>query len=57
MYTLCTESLPERTYMLCIKLGSVIRIREMLEDIVTNHAFEDGMDYPITGESEANAFF
>jgi hypothetical protein len=43
--------------MFCIKLGSVIRIREMLEDIVTNHAFEDGMDYPITGESEANAFF
>jgi hypothetical protein len=39
--------------MLCIKLGAVIHIRDMLEDIVTNHVFEDGMDYRITGESEA----
>jgi aarF domain-containing kinase len=36
-------------YMLCIKLGAVIRSRDMLEDIVTNHVFEDGMAHPITG--------
>jgi aarF domain-containing kinase len=34
-------------YMLCIKLGAVIRSRDMLEDIVTNHVFEDGMAHPI----------
>jgi len=33
-------------YMLCIKLGAVIRCRDMLEDIVRNHQFEDGMDPP-----------
>ena len=34
-------------YMLCIKLGAVIRCRDMLEDIVANHDFQDGMDPPI----------
>ncbi|GKZ00020.1 hypothetical protein MPSEU_000955400 [Mayamaea pseudoterrestris] len=29
-------------YMLCIKLGAVIRCRDMLEHIVRNHNFEDG---------------
>jgi aarF domain-containing kinase len=38
-----------RAYMLCIKLGAVIRSQDMLEDIVTNHVFEDGMEHPITG--------
>jgi aarF domain-containing kinase len=35
-------------YMLCIKLGAVISSRDMLEDIVANHVFEDGMEHPIT---------
>lgn len=29
------------SYMLCIKLGAVINCRDMLEEIVTNHVFED----------------
>lgn len=37
-------------YMLCIKLGAVIRSRDMLEAVVTNHVFEDGMPNPITGK-------
>ena len=28
--------------MLCIKLGAVIRSRDMLESVVANHKFEDG---------------
>jgi aarF domain-containing kinase len=34
-------------YMLCIKLGSVIRCRDMLEVVVANHVFQDGMPNPI----------
>jgi aarF domain-containing kinase len=34
-------------YMLCIKLGAVINSRDMLENIVANHVFEDGMEHPI----------
>ncbi len=37
-------------YMLCIKLGAVIRSRDMLEDVVRNHHFEDGMPNPISGK-------
>jgi aarF domain-containing kinase len=36
-------------YMLCIKLGAVIRSRDMLEEIVNNHVFEDGLEHPIKG--------
>jgi len=35
-------------YMLCIKLGAVIRSRNMLESVVANHKFEDGKPNPIT---------
>lgn len=34
-------------YMLCIKLGAVVRCRDMLEDIVANHVFEDGLLHPM----------
>merc|ERR1712157_334954 len=37
-------------YMLCIKLGAVVRSRDMLEAVVANHNFEDGMPNPITGK-------
>lgn len=33
-------------YMLCIKLGAVVRCRDMLEDIVRKHRFEDGLEPP-----------
>jgi aarF domain-containing kinase len=33
-------------YMLCIKLGAKIRCRDMLEDIITSHNFEDGKEPP-----------
>lgn len=33
-------------YMLCIQLGSKVRARELLEDIVQNHTFEDGLPRP-----------
>ncbi len=36
-------------YMLCIKLGAKIQSRDMLEAVVANHKFEDGMPNPITG--------
>jgi hypothetical protein len=36
-------------YMLCIKLGAVVRSRDMLENVVANHKFDDGMPNPITG--------
>jgi hypothetical protein len=42
--------------MLCIELGVVIRSRDMPEEIVTNHVFEDGMAHPITGKSEVYNF-
>lgn len=31
-------------YMLCIKLGAVIQCRDMLETIVANHTFDDGLE-------------
>jgi aarF domain-containing kinase len=34
-------------YMLCIKLGANISSRDMLEDIVRNHKFEDGLPHPM----------
>lgn len=34
-------------YMLCIKLGSVIECRDMLESVVVNHDFQDGLDPPL----------
>jgi aarF domain-containing kinase len=34
-------------YMLCIKLGAVIHCRDMLETIVQNHTFDDGLDHPL----------
>lgn len=34
-------------FMLCIKLGAHVRCRDMLEDIVRNHIFEDGMPHPM----------
>jgi aarF domain-containing kinase len=34
-------------YMLCIKLGSVIHCRDMLQTIVQNHRFDDGLDHPL----------
>lgn len=34
-------------YMLCIKLGAVVQCRDMLEEIVSNHVFEDGIPPPI----------
>ena len=37
-------------YMLCIKVGAVINSRDMLESVVANHEFEDGMPNPITGK-------
>jgi aarF domain-containing kinase len=33
-------------YMLCIKLGATIQCRDMLEDIVRNHTFADGLPPP-----------
>eukprot|EP00547_Thalassionema_nitzschioides_P009793 CAMPEP_0194228314 /NCGR_PEP_ID=MMETSP0156-20130528/43309_1 /TAXON_ID=33649 /ORGANISM="Thalassionema nitzschioides, Strain L26-B" /LENGTH=627 /DNA_ID=CAMNT_0038960825 /DNA_START=68 /DNA_END=1951 /DNA_ORIENTATION=+ len=33
-------------FMLCIKLGAKVRCRDLLEDIVRNHTFEDGMEPP-----------
>ena len=33
--------------MLCIKLGAVVRCRGMLEEVVANHVFEDGMEHPM----------
>ena len=35
-------------YMLCIKLGAVVRSRHMLESIVANHQFDEGRN-PVTG--------
>jgi hypothetical protein len=36
--------------MLCIKMGAKVRSRDMLESVVANHVFEDGMPNPITGK-------
>lgn len=44
-------------YMLCIKLGAIIHCRDMLEDVVRNHTFEDGLPHPMeqNRSNEANA--
>jgi len=42
-------------YMLCIKLGAVINCRSLLEEVVTNHTFEDGMAPPVTRLEKANS--
>lgn len=34
-------------YMLCIKLNAIVESRDMLETIVSNHVFEDGLPHPI----------
>lgn len=34
-------------YMLCIKLGCVINCRDMLENVVRHHVFDDGMEHPL----------
>lgn len=34
-------------YMLCIKLGAVINCRDILEEVVANHVFDDGQDHPL----------
>jgi len=34
-------------YMLCIKLGATIQCRDLLEEVVRNHNFEDGMNHPM----------
>ena len=33
-------------YLLCIKLGAVVRCRDLLEEVVANHMFEDGLGPP-----------
>lgn len=35
--------------MLCIKLNAIVESRDMLEAVVTNHVFEDGLPHPIRG--------
>ena len=34
-------------YNLCIRLGANIKCRDLLEEIVANHEFEDGQDHPL----------
>lgn len=34
-------------FMLCIKLGSHVRCRDLLEDIMRNHIFDDGLPHPL----------
>ena len=34
-------------YMLCIQLGAVVSSRDLLETIVRNHHFEDGLPHPM----------
>jgi aarF domain-containing kinase len=34
-------------YMLCIKLGAIVQCRDMLEDIVRTHTFDDGLENPL----------
>jgi len=34
-------------FMLCIKLGAHVRCRSLLEDIMRNHVFDDGMPHPL----------
>ena len=37
-------------FMLCIKLGAHVRCRDLLEDIVRNHVFEDGIQHPLNSK-------
>ena len=34
-------------YNLCIKLGAKIKCRDLLEDVMKDHVFEDGKDHPM----------
>ena len=34
-------------YNLCIKLGAKIKCRDLLEEILREHVFEDGLDHPL----------
>eukprot|EP00559_Dactyliosolen_fragilissimus_P000867 CAMPEP_0184868476 /NCGR_PEP_ID=MMETSP0580-20130426/30570_1 /TAXON_ID=1118495 /ORGANISM="Dactyliosolen fragilissimus" /LENGTH=171 /DNA_ID=CAMNT_0027369397 /DNA_START=6 /DNA_END=521 /DNA_ORIENTATION=- len=34
-------------YNLCIKLGAKIHCRDLLEDVLKQHTFEDGLDHPL----------
>jgi aarF domain-containing kinase len=36
-------------YMLCIRLGAKVQCRDMLEDVVRDHVFEDGLPHPMHG--------
>jgi hypothetical protein len=42
-------------YMLNIKLGAVVKCRDMLEAIVANHDFEDGLPHPIHGDTATSS--
>jgi len=42
-------------YNLCIRLGATIKCRDLLEDIVENHVFEDGQDHPIHSKKQQMA--
>jgi aarF domain-containing kinase len=33
-------------FMLCIKLGARVKCRDLLEDVIRNHTFDDGMEPP-----------
>lgn len=33
-------------FNLCIKLGAKIKCRDLLEDVIDNHIFEDGLPHP-----------
>jgi len=37
-------------YNLCIKLGAKIKCRDLLEEIVKDHVFEDGQDHPLKND-------
>jgi aarF domain-containing kinase len=39
-------------YMLCIKLGAIVQCRDMLEDIVRNHTFDDGLENPLQSTAQ-----
>jgi len=34
-------------FNLCIKLGAKIHCRDLLEDIMKDHVFQDGLDHPL----------
>ena len=41
-------------FMLCIKLGAMVRCRDMLEDIIRDHIFEDGLPHPLSSRGSAH---